>query len=176
MISDKMYEGLNAQVNKEIASAYIYLAMSAQSADLNWPGFESWFMAQYHEEMFHAMKLYRYIQDQGRKPVIKAIPEPQAVYTSLTAMMEKTFAHEKTVTASINALMKLAKSEDDYATEGFLAWYVKEQVEEEKNDMDILAQLAKIGDSQNGLFALDHQIAKRKTTVPTDFNNLKGED
>jgi ferritin len=176
MISDKMYEGLNDQVRKEMESAYLYMAMSAQCADMNWSGFEAWFMAQYHEEMFHAMKIYRYLLDQGRKPRIQAFSAPPTEYPSLKAMFEKTYAHEQGVTASINALMKLAKSESDYATEGFLAWYVKEQVEEEKNDTEILAQLTKVGESQNGLFQLDHRYGHRKTGVPTDFLSLAGED
>lgn len=76
MISDKIFDSLNAQVNKEMASAYLYLAMSAQCSDQNWPGFASWFMVQYHEEMFHAMKIYNYLLDQNRRPLLKAIPEP----------------------------------------------------------------------------------------------------
>lgn len=176
MISDKMFEGLNDQVNKEMASAYIYMAMSAQCADQNWPGFQTWFMTQYHEEMFHAMKIFHYLLDQGRKPVLKAIAAPATEYASVKAMFEKTYAHEQTVTASINNLMKLAKAEQDYATEGFLAWYVKEQVEEERNDTEILAQLTKVGESMNGLFQLDHHYGKRKTSVPVDFNSLAGED
>ena len=176
MISDKMFEGLNTQINKEMASAYIYLAMSAQCTDQNWPGFSRWFMSQYHEEMFHAMKIYNYLFDQGRKPLLKAIAEPPVEYKDLKAMFEKTYAHEQTVTASIHALMKQAKAENDYATEGFLAWYVKEQVEEEKNDTEILAQLEKVGESKNGLFMLDHDYGKRKTSVATNFSELGEED
>jgi len=175
MISDKMFEGLNSQINKEMASAFIYMAMSTQCADMNWPGAQSWFMTQYHEEMFHAMKIHQYLLNQGRKPLLQVIPAPQVDYPSLKAMFEKTYAHEQGVTTSIHALMKLAKSENDYATEGLLAWYVKEQVEEEKNDTEILSQLTRIGESQNGLFMLDHQLGKRKTTVPVDFTSL-GED
>lgn len=172
MISEKMFDALNTQVNKEMASAYIYLAMSAQCSEENWPGFSRWFMSQYHEEMFHAMKLYQYLLDQGRGPVLKAIAEPPSKYPSLTAMFEKTYSHEQGVSASFRSLMKLAREENDYATEGLLAWYVKEQVEEEKNDTEILAQLAKVGESKNGLFMLDHQYGKRKTTVPTDFSAI----
>jgi ferritin len=170
-----MYEGINDQIRKEMESAYLYMAMSAQCADMNWPGFESWFMSQYHEEMFHAMKLYRYLQDQGRKPRLQAFSAPQTEYPSLKAMFEKTYAHEQGVTASINALMKLARAESDFATEGFLAWYVKEQVEEEKNDIEILAQLAKVGESMNGIFQLDHRYGHRKTGVATDFVAMVGE-
>jgi ferritin len=176
MISDKMYEGLNDQIRKEMESAFIYMAMSAQCAEMNWPGFESWFMSQYHEEMFHAMKLYRYLLDQGRKPTIKAFSAPQTDYASVKVMFDKTYAHEQTVTASIVNLMKLAKSENDFATEGLLDWYVKEQVEEEKNDTEILAQLTKVGDSVNGLFQLDHRYGKRKTSAQTDFVALGGEE
>ena len=175
MISDKIFDSLNTQVNKEMASAYIYLGMSAQCSDLNWPGFASWFMVQYHEEMFHAMRIYNYLLDQGRRPVLKTIAEPAADYPTIKALFEKTYAHEQTVTASINNIMKLAKAENDFATEGFIAWYVKEQVEEEKNDTEILSQLERIGESQNGLFMLDHQLGKRAVTVPTDFNTLGGE-
>lgn len=176
MISDNMFKALNDQIGKEMASAYIYLAMATDCAEKNWPGFRTWFMTQYHEEMFHAMKIWQYLLDQGRTPVIAAIPEPQAAYPDVLSMFQKTLAHEKTVTASINALMKLAKSESDYASEGFLAWYVKEQVEEEANDMEIIAQLEKVGSSMNGLFALDHRYGKRKTSVMTDFNALAGDD
>lgn len=176
MISDKMFEGLNTQINQEMASANIYLAMSTQCTHQNWPGFARWFMVQYHEEMFHAMKIHQYLLDQGRCPRLLSIAEPAANYPSLKAMFEKTYAHEQGVTASINALMKQAKAEADYASEGFLAWYVKEQVEEEKNDTEILAQLAKIGESQNGLFMFDHQLGKRTATVPTDFCHLEAED
>lgn len=176
MISDKMHENLNDQVNKEMASAYLYLAMATQCAEQNWPGFEQWFMVQYHEEMFHAMKLRQYLLDQGRNPALKAIPAPQADFATVQSMFEKTLSHEQGVTAGIHALMKLAKAENDYATEGLLAWYVKEQVEEERNDAEILAQLAKIGPSQNGLFMLDHQLGKRKVDVPVDFTAMAAED
>jgi len=174
MISDKMFNSINEQINKEMASAYLYMAMSAQCSEMNWPGFAQWFMAQYHEEMFHAMRFYNYLLDQARRPVLKAIPEPKAQYASLKAMFEATYAHEQGVTKAIHALMALAKEERDYPSEGFIAWYVKEQVEEEKNDTEIITRLERVGESQNGLFMLDHDMKKRAVTVPTDFNALGG--
>lgn len=176
MLSKKMTEGLQAQINKEMASAYIYMAMSAQATDMNWPGFAKWFMVQYHEEMFHAMKIYSYLVEQGVKPLLQAIAAPKTDYASLKEMFEATYAHEQKVTKSIWDLMAIAKEEKDYATEGFLAWYVKEQVEEEANDVEILAWLDRIGESAGGLFQLDHKLGKRGADVPTSFVELEEED
>lgn len=176
MLSKKMTEGLQTQINKEMASAYIYMAMSAQASDMNWPGFAKWFMVQYHEEMFHAMKIYNYLLDQGVKPELGAIAAPKTTYGTVKEMFEATYAHEQGVTKSIWNLMAIAKEEKDYATEGFLAWYVKEQVEEEKNDTEILGWLEAIGSSAGGLFQLDHKLGKRGGDVPTNFAELEEEE
>lgn len=176
MLSKKITEGLQAQINKEMGSAYIYLAISAQCSDMNWPGFARWFMVQYHEEMFHSMKLYNYLLDSGVKPELTALAAPRTSFSSVKEMFETTYAHEQGVTKSIWNLMALAKEEKDYATEGLLTWYVKEQVEEEKNDTEILAWLERIGESAGGLFQLDHKLGKRGAGVPTDFTTLSGED
>ena len=171
-----MADGLQAQINKEMASAYIYLGMSAQCSEMNWPGFSKWFMVQYHEEMFHSMKIYNYLLEQGVRPTLGAIPAPKSEYSGLKDMFEATYAHEQGVTKSIWNLMSLAKEDKDYATEGFLAWYVKEQVEEEANDQEILTWLGRIGESAGGLFQLDHKLGKRGVGVPTDFTNLLGDE
>ena len=53
--------------------------------------------------------------------------------------------HEQEVTRSINDLMSLAIEDRDHATVNFLQWFVDEQVEEEANVSDILAQLKLVG-------------------------------
>ena len=63
MLSEKMYDALNTQINREIYSAYLYLSMSAYSTYIGLKGFANWFMVQYQEEMSHAMKLYDYINE-----------------------------------------------------------------------------------------------------------------
>ncbi len=170
MLSEKMTSALNSQVNKEMYSAYLYMAMSTHSNEMGLKGFANWFMVQYHEEMFHAMKLYEYIARQGGLPVLKAIAEPPAAFDSAMDMFEKTLAHEQFITASINDLMEIAIAEKDHATRIFLQWYVTEQVEEEENDNDIIAQLKLIGNHPQGLMMLDRDLAARATTVPTDFS------
>lgn len=170
MISEKMTEELNEQVNREMYSAYLYMSMSAYCNSIGLKGFANWFMVQYHEEMVHAMKLYEYILRQGGRVHLKLLAEPPVDFSSPLDMFEKTLEHERFITRSINERMDLAISERDHATQIFLQWYVNEQVEEEENDNDIIAQLKLIGDNPQGLLMLDRELAARVTTVPTDFS------
>jgi ferritin len=172
MISKKMESALNEQINKEMYSAYLYMAMSADATNKGLDGFARWFMVQYHEEMFHAMKFYEYVNDQGGKVALQAIQEPPAEFSGVQEMFEKTLEHEQFVTKSINELVDLAITEKDHATHHFLNWYVEEQVEEEKNDHDILAKLAMLSDDKkgHGLYMLDKELGARGLGIPSDFS------
>ncbi len=168
MISEKMTDALNGQINKEMYSAYLYMSMSAHCTNVGLDGFANWFMVQYQEEMFHAMKLYDYINDQGEKVVLEAIEQPPTDFGTTLEMFEATLEHEQFITKSINDLVYLATEERDYATQIFLQWYVTEQIEEEGNDNEIIAKLKLIGDDGNGLFTIDRELAARVYTPPAE--------
>ena len=85
-------------------------------------------------------------------------------------MFTQTLTHEQYITQSINDLMELAISKKDHATQIFLQWYVTEQVEEEDNDNEIIAQLKLIGDNPQGLMLLDRELLGRTVTVLTDYS------
>ncbi len=156
-----MAEALNEQMNNEFYSAYLYLAMSAQSASLGLKGAANWFYVQYQEEMLHFKKFFDYILNQGSSISLGEIKAPPASFKSLLEMFEATLKHEQFVTKSIHNLVDIARKEKDYATEAFLSWFVTEQVEEEANDNDILSRLKLIGKDGNGLYMLDMELAKR---------------
>ncbi len=170
MLGKKMEAALNEQINREMYSAYLYMAMSADAASKGLKGFANWFMVQYHEEMLHAMKMYEYVGRQGGKVQLKVIAEPPAIFESAMDMFAKTLKHEQFITQCINDLLNLAVSEKDHASQIFLQWYSTEQVEEEENDNDIIAQLKLIGSDTSGLFMLDKELAARMLTVPSDFS------
>ncbi len=170
MIDPKMAQALNEQINKEMYSAYLYMSMSAFSNKTGLKGFANWFMVQYHEEMFHAMKLYEYVQRQGEDIKLETIKAPPSDFSSQLDMFTQTLAHEQYITSSINELMELAISKKDHATQIFLEWYVTEQVEEEENDNDIILQLKLIGDNTHALLMLDRELTARIATIPTDFS------
>ncbi len=170
MLNEKLLRALNEQINREMYSAYLYMSMSSYSDTVGLKGFANWFMVQYHEEMLHAMKIYEYIQHQGKQPILKALAGPPTTFESPLDMFEKTLEHEQFITRSINDLSDLAIAEKDHATRIFLEWYVTEQVEEENNDNEIIAQLKLIKDNSQGLMMLDRELAQRMTTVPTDYS------
>ena len=167
MISKKIEEALNQQINKEIYSAYLYQSMSAHTAFLGLKGFANWFAIQVQEELSHAQKIYDYVNDQGGKVKLMAIEKPPSEFESPLDMFEKTLAHEKFVTKSINELVDLAVKENDYATQIFLQWFITEQIEEESNDNDIISKLKFIGKDGNGLLMLDKELGVRIFTPPT---------
>jgi len=166
MLSEKMQEALNGQLNKEMYSAYLYMAMSAYSTYTGLKGFANWFMVQYQEEMTHAMKIYSYINDQGGPVKLMAIKQPATEFKSPLDMFEKTLEHEKFITKSINELVDLAIAKKDHATNIFLQWYVTEQIEEEGNDNEIIARLKLVGEDGNGLLIVDKELAMRVFTPP----------
>jgi ferritin len=170
MLSEKMVQALNEQINREMYSAYLYMSMSAHCSNVGLKGFANWFMVQYHEEMLHAMKIYEYIQRQGGQVLLKPIEGPPVDFTSPLDMFSKTLEHERFITQAINELMDTAISEKDHASQIFLQWYVTEQVEEEENDNDIITQLKLNQENAQGILMLDRELASRMTTVPTDFS------
>ena len=166
MLSEKMTDALNNQLNKEIYSAYLYMSMSAYSSYSGLKGFANWFMVQYQEEMAHAMKIYDYIDSQGQQVKLISIDQPPTEFESPQDMFEKTLKHEQFVTKSINDLVDLAILEKDHATNIFLQWFVTEQIEEEGNDNEIISRLRIVGEDGNGLLMVDKELSARVFTPP----------
>ena len=161
MIGKKVQKAINDQINKELHSAYLYLAMSVDADLKGFKGAGKWFKIQYQEETGHAMKFMEYVLDQGAAVELGAIEKPPASFASLLDMFEKTLKHEQAVTKSINDLMDLALAENDHASRILLDWYVTEQIEEEKNDNDVITQLKMAGSSTGTLLMIDKQLGKR---------------
>jgi ferritin len=161
MLSDKMYEALNDQINAEMHSAYLYLAMAAYFEDINFPGMAGWMKAQAQEEMGHAMKFYDYIFDRDRKVVLKTIEGPETKWDSPLAAFAASLKHEQYITSCINKLVDLAIADNDHATRSFLNWFVDEQVEEEASVNEVVQRLKSVGDSKPGLFMLDRELGGR---------------
>lgn len=161
MISNKMEKLLNAQVNEEIYSSYLYLSMAAYFNANNFTGFAAWMEEQSKEEYAHAMKFYNYIHSVGGKVTLEAINKPQAEWGSSLEAFENAHKHELHITERINNLMNLALDEKDHATRSFLNWFVDEQVEEVAAVVDIVNKFKMIGDSKGNLYMLNKELGKR---------------
>jgi len=168
MLDKKMNEALNKQLNEELFSAYLYLAMSAWFDSMGLKGFANWMMVQYQEETEHAMKFYHYIQSRGGDVKLLAIKQPPVEWDSPLHAFKETLKHEQFITKCINELADLAEELKDRPTMNFLQWFIDEQVEEEENDRDIIQRLELIGESGHGLFMLDRELGERVYTPESD--------
>ena len=158
----KMQKALNEQINAELHSAYIYLAMAAHFEGEAWPGMAKWMEKQAKEEVEHAMKIYRYVFERGGQATLTKLDDPNGNWTTPLSVFRAALKHEQYVSDRILKLVDMAESLKDRATSNFLIWFVDEPVEEEDTAQSIVDMLTKIGKSQNGLFMLDAQLGKRK--------------
>lgn len=163
-INTKLAAAFNKQMNMEFYSEYFYRAMAAYCHLENFKGFGAWLDVQADEEHEHGMKFYHYLLERGVKVEFQKMDQPPAAYKSLLDVAEKIYEHEKdVVTKNIHKLYELALETKDYPAQIFLHWFINEQVEEEANASEIVEKLRLIGDKSSGsLFALDHQLGKRK--------------
>ena len=162
MLSPKMLQALNDQLQAEYFSSYLYLAMAARCADLNLPGFAHWFRVQVQEENQHALKFFDYILLRRGTVELKGIEKPKGDWPDAPTVVEDALKHEQYITQRIHNLVKLAREENDPATEAFLQWFVTEQVEEEASVDGLVQQLKILGGSPSGLFIMDRELAKRQ--------------
>jgi ferritin len=162
MISKKMEEALNKQINAEFYSSYLYLSMAADFEAKNLPGFANWMKVQAQEEWGHGMRIYKYLNEQNGAVKLAAIAEPPTTWKSPLEAFEAAYKHEQQVTSRIHDLVTLGTGEKDYATQIFLQWFVSEQVEEEASALAIVEKLKMVGDAPQGLFMVDAELGQRK--------------
>ena len=167
MLSEKMQDALNAQINAEMWSAYLYLSMSMAAADKGLKGVANWFAIQFKEEQDHAQIFINYLLSRGGRVKLASIADVETEWDNALAMFEQTLEHEKKVTSLIHNLCAIAAEERDIATANRLNWFVDEQVEEEENARDIIDQLRMIGDDRLGLYMIDKELAARVYTTPS---------
>ena len=167
MLSTKLHQAINAQVNAELWSAYLYLAMSLDAEAKGYKGVANWFFVQFKEEQDHAQILMNYVNARGGRVVLAAIDAVQTEWSTPLAMYEKTLEHEQKVTSLINDLYNIAIEEKDHASRSMLTWFVDEQVEEEENARDIIDQLRMVDGDKFGLYMIDKELAARTYTTPS---------
>ncbi len=158
---------LNEQIAKELYSAYLYLDFSIYYEAEGLDGFANWYMIQAQEERDHAMLFLKYLQMAGEKVTLGAIDKPDKELDSLMAPLKAGLEHEKYVTSLINDIYGAAYDVKDFRTMQFLDWFVKEQLEEEKNADDMIKKMELFGSDAKGLYSLDAEYAGRIYSAPS---------
>ena len=141
-ISKKMQDAFNAQIVAEMWSSNLYLQMSCWFRKEGWKGFSGWMYKQAEEERQHAMDMAQFVLHRGGEVILTSIDAVKTSWTDAKEAFVDTSAHEQKVTELINKLADVADEEKDRASQNFIAKYIDEQVEEEKNVKDILDSFA----------------------------------
>ncbi len=163
----KVTKLLNEQITKELYSAYLYLDFSVFYEQQGLDGFANWYMIQAQEERDHAMLFLKYLQNNGEKVELGAIDKPDKELRVLMDPLKAGLEHEKYVTSLINDIYEAAYNVKDFRTMQFLDWFVKEQLEEEKNADDMIKKMELFGNDSKGLYSLDSEYAARIYTAPS---------
>jgi len=161
MLSKKIEDALNKQLNLEMFSSYLYLSMAAYFESTSLPGMAGWMRAQAEEEFGHAMKFFGFINERGGRVVLDAIERPKTEWNSPLDVFQDAYEHEQHITKTINELVELAAAERDHATSIFLQWFVTEQVEEEATVQQIIAKLKLVSEAGPAILMLDRELGQR---------------
>ena len=119
-VNEKVAELLNAQINKEFYSAYLYLSFSNYFSDEGLDGFANWYNVQAQEERDHAMLFVQYMQNNDAKITFEAIEKPDSEFSSHMEVLEAGLEHERYVTGLINNIYGSAYDVKDFRTMQFL--------------------------------------------------------
>lgn len=167
MLNSKIEAAINAQINAEMWSAYLYLSMSAYCQDKGYTGMANWFAIQFKEEQDHAQIFYNYLISRGGRVLLKAIDAVETEWASPLAAFEHTYKHEQHVTSLINNLMHIAVEEKDYASQSRFQWFIDEQVEEEEHALELVNKLRMLDGNSYGMYMLDQELAARVYATPS---------
>lgn len=173
MLSQQLHDALNAQINAEMWSAYLYLSMSVDAEAKGLKGVANWFYVQFREEQDHARILMNYILSRDAEVHLQPIAEVRTSWSSPLEMFRDTLEHEQKVTAMINNLAAIAAGDKDYASSNMLVWFVDEQVEEEESAREMIGACEAVEGNKFGLYTLDKELAARvyQQASPLAANN-----
>ncbi|MDO4486216.1 MAG: ferritin [Bacillota bacterium] len=167
MLSAKVVELLNNQVNAELYSAYLYLDMANYYKNEGLDGYFNWYKVQAQEERDHAFLFMEYLQQNGEEVVLEAIAKPDKEFKAFTDPLKAGAEHERLVTGMIHDIYAAAYEEKDFRTMQFLDWFVKEQAEEEDNADDMVKKFELFGNDSKGLYQLDNELKARVYSAPS---------
>src|ERR671924_1185033 len=140
LTSQKVIDAINEQIGYEFSAELQYYAIAAHFAAEALPQLSQHFFQQAEEEKGHALRFIKYVVDAGGRVVIPAIDAPKSRFASAEEAIKLSLDQEVQVTHQINALVELARAENDFITINFLQWFLAEQLEE-VSSMDNLLKI-----------------------------------
>ncbi|MBI4538102.1 MAG: ferritin [Gemmatimonadetes bacterium] len=161
MLSKKLQDALNEQINAELYSAYLYLSMITYLVAENLVGFAHWMQVQAREEVGHGLKLFDFVHERGGRVTLRPVQGPPSAFESPLGVIRQALEHERQITKRIHKLYELAVSQKDYPTQVMLHWFIDEQVEEERTLEEIIGRMEMAGTQGPALVMIDRMLGER---------------
>ena len=165
MVAVRFADQLNAQIGNELAAHNQYLACAVYYDALTMPRMAAFFYSQALEERDHAMMMVQYLLDTDADVVIPGVDAPVPSFDDLVAPVQLALSQEKRVTEQINGLLRIARDENDFASEQFMQWFIKEQVEEVATMSDLLAVVTR---NRNDIEDIEEYVAREQGGADAD--------
>ncbi len=165
MPAPRFVEALNAQIGNELSAHNQYLACAVHYDAETMPRMAAFFYTQALEERDHAMMMVQYLLDIDADVTIPGVEAPQGSFADVVAPVALALDQEKRVTEQINGLLRIARDESDFASEQFLQWFIKEQVEEVATMTDLLAVVTR---NQDDLEDIEEYVARESGGEDSD--------
>ena len=158
MLTKKVENSLNKQIELEANASQFYLAMASWAETKGLEGVASFLYRHSDEERTHMLKLIKYVNERGGHAIVPSLKKPPKLFDCLSHVFQDLLNHEIMVTQEINKVVDICLKDKDYTTHNFMQWYVAEQIEEEALARHILDKLKLIGDDKGGLYLFDRDI------------------
>ncbi len=165
MAAPRFTDQLNIQIGNEFAAHNQYLACAVYYDALTMPQMASFFYGQALEEREHAMMMVQYLLDTDAPVEIPGVAAPVSVFTDTIGPIALALEQEKRVTEQVYGLLRIAREEYDFASEQFMQWFIKEQVEEVATMNDLLAVVTR---SKDDLNAIEEWVAREQGAGAAD--------
>ena len=165
MAADAFVKQLNTQIGNELSAHNQYLACAVFYDAQTMPRMAAFFYQQALEERAHAMMMVQYLLDTDTDVVIPGVEPPRSGFDDLVAPVELALQQERDVTEQINQLLRIAREESDFASEQFMQWFIKEQVEEVATMSDLLAVVTR---NVNDIEDIEEYVAREQSGPEDD--------
>lgn len=163
MISDRLLQAFNEQIEIESSASHGYLNLAIWCASNGFDGAAKFFFKQSDEEREHMLKLIHYVIEREGQPIAAAkhgTDHSPAPVKDIFDVLQQFYANEQSVTAAVFKLLKTAEDDGDYNAVNFLQWYVKEQHEEENQARSLIEKANLIGKEGPYKYLIDEMVGK----------------
>jgi len=161
----RFVDQLNTQIGNELSAHNQYLACAVYYDALTMPQMAAFFYQQALEEREHALMMVQYLLDTDTDVIVPGVEAPRSTFADLVAPVQLALDQERSVAEQVNQLLRIAREESDFASEQFMQWFIKEQVEEVATMSGLLAVVSR---NRDDIEDIEEYVAREQSAEDAD--------